>query len=71
MWLFLWRASLFYVFPLLMWGYCHIRGIEFAALDNGVNMHKWLVLLAYSVYVVIWLQVNRYLVHFLHQRSRK
>lgn len=38
MWLFLWRASLLYVFPLLMWAYCRIKGIEFAELDTGVNL---------------------------------
>ena len=47
MWLFLWRASLLYIFPLLMWGYCRIKDIEFAELDTGVNSHKWVVLAAY------------------------
>lgn len=71
MWLFLWRASLLYVFPLLMWGYCRIQDIEFAELDTGVNSHKWLVLAAYLVYVLLWLLANRYLERFLRQRSRK
>ncbi|EKP0300446.1 hypothetical protein JFQ87_003024 [Aeromonas veronii] len=71
MWLFLWRASLLYVFPLLMWGYCRIKDIEFAELDTGVNTHKWVVLAAYLIYVVIWILVNRYLELFLRQRSRK
>ena len=35
MWLFLWRASLLYIFPLLMWAYCRIKEIEFAELDTG------------------------------------
>lgn len=55
MWLFLWRASLLYVFPLLMWAYCRIKDIEFAELDTGVNTHKWVVLAAYLIYVVIWI----------------
>lgn len=71
MWLFLWRASLLYVFPLLMWGYCHIKGIEFVELDNGVNPHKWVVLAAYLIYVMLWLLANRYLELFLRQRGRK
>ena len=53
MWLFLWRASLLYVFPLLMWAYCRIKDIEFAELDTGVNTHKWVVLAAYLIYVVL------------------
>ncbi|PJG60007.1 hypothetical protein [Aeromonas cavernicola] len=71
MWLFLWRASLLYIFPLLMWGYCRIQGIAFVELDTGVNSHKWLVLAAYLVYVLLWLLANRYLVLFLRQRGRK
>ena len=35
MWLFLWRASLLYIFPLLMWAYCRIKDIGFAELDTG------------------------------------
>jgi len=71
MWLFLWRASLLYVFPLLMWTYCRIKGIEFVELDTGVNAHKWVVLAAYLGYVLLWLLANRYLELFLRQRSRK
>lgn len=71
MWLFLWRASLLYVFPLLMWAYCRIKDIEFAELDTGVNTHNWVVLAAYLIYVVLWILVNRYLELFLRQRSRK
>ncbi|MCF5851362.1 MULTISPECIES: hypothetical protein [Aeromonas] len=71
MWLFLWRASLLYVFPLLMLAYCRIKDIEFAELDTGVNTHKWVVLAAYLIYVVLWILVNRYLELFLRQRSRK
>lgn len=71
MWLFLWRASLLYVFPLLMWAYCRIKDIEFAELDTGVNTHKWVVLAAYLIYVGLWILVNRYLELFLRQRSRK
>ena len=71
MWLFLWRASLLYVFPLLMWAYCRIKEIEFAELDTGVNSHKWVVLAAYLIYVLFWLLLNRYLELFLRQRSRR
>ncbi|MCF3096036.1 hypothetical protein [Aeromonas australiensis] len=71
MWLFLWRASLLYVFPLLIWAYCRIQDIEFAELDTGVNSHKWVVLAAYLIYVVLWILVNRYLELFLRQRGRQ
>ncbi|EOD56495.1 hypothetical protein [Aeromonas molluscorum] len=71
MWLFLWRASLLYVFPLLMWGYCRFKEIEFDELDSGVNNHKWVVLAAYLLYVVVWILINRYLLLFLRQRSRR
>ena len=37
MWLFLWRASLLYIFPLLMWAYCRIKDIEFAELDQSLR----------------------------------
>jgi uncharacterized membrane protein len=71
MWLFLWSASLLYIFHLLMWAYCRIKDIEFAELDTGVNSHKWVVLAAYLIYVVLWILANRYLELFLRQRSRK
>lgn len=71
MWLFLWRASLLYIFPLLMWVYCRITGIGFAELDTGVNNHKWVVLGIYLIYVLLWLLLNRYLELLLRQRSRK
>lgn len=71
MWLFLWRASLLYIFPLLMWLYCHLQGIDFEELDIGVNQHKWIVLALYLLYVGGWLLANRYLGMILRQRSRK
>ena len=54
---------------LLMWAYCHLKGIEFSELDTGVNSHKWVVLAAYLLYVLLWLLLNRYLELFLRQRA--
>ena len=38
---------------------------------DRVNSHKWVVLAAYLLYVLIWLLLNRYLELFLRQRGRR
>ncbi|MGL5949230.1 MAG: hypothetical protein ACRCYV_09385 [Aeromonas sp.] len=71
MWLFLWRTSLLYTFPLAIWLYCDLQQIAFHEFDAGRNLHKWIILAMYLGYVTLWLLANRYLVDFLRGQRRK
>lgn len=65
-----WRWSVFLMFPLLLVLYVQVRGVDFADLDNGVNQHKWLIILIYLLYVLVWLRFNRQMKIHLEQRRR-
>ncbi|MBO1520088.1 hypothetical protein [Oceanisphaera pacifica] len=65
-----WRWSVFLMFPLLLLIYVQVRGIPLSAFDNGVNQHKWLIILIYLLYVLLWLRFNRRVTMLLEQRRR-
>ncbi|WP_417617855.1 hypothetical protein [Oceanisphaera sp.] len=65
-----WRWSVFLMFPLLVVLYTQLRGIPLAVFDNGVNQHKWLIILFYLFYVLLWLRFNRRVLALLEQRRR-
>lgn len=54
-----WRWSVFLMFPLLLTGYVQLSGHALSDFDQGVNSHKWLIVVLYLVYVVLWLRLNR------------
>ncbi|MFP2770181.1 hypothetical protein [Oceanisphaera sp. KMM 10153] len=65
-----WRWSVFLMFPLLLFLYSQLRGLPLAEFDNGVNQHKWLIILLYFLYVLLWLRFNRRVLAMLEQRRR-
>ena len=65
-----WRWSVFFMFPLILVLYVEVMGVSFSEFDNGVNQHKWLILLIYLLYVLVWLRVNRQVKAYLEQRRR-
>lgn len=65
-----WRWSVLLMFPLLLWLYCQLTGMSLAEFDNGVNQHKWLIMLCYLLYVLLWLRFNRRVLAMLDQRRR-
>ncbi|MDO2949584.1 hypothetical protein [Aeromonas simiae] len=69
--LFLWRASLLYMFPLIIFTYGRLADVSFEAIDSGVNSHKWVIIGAYLAYSIIWLLANRYLEQLLRRRGRR
>ncbi|GGB53276.1 hypothetical protein GCM10011502_28100 [Oceanisphaera marina] len=58
------------MFPLLVVLYTQLRGVPLAVFDNGVNQHKWLIILFYLLYVLLWLRFNRRVLALLEQRRR-
>lgn len=69
--LFLWRASLLYMFPGVILFYMRLTHVSFIELDSGVNSHKWWVLGLYLAYVLLWVAANRYLAQLLRRRGRR
>ncbi|ART80758.1 hypothetical protein [Oceanisphaera avium] len=65
-----WRWSVFLMFPLLLVAYVELTGVSFAQLDEGTNQHKWVIMLGYLLYVLVWLKLNRHVKAHLEQRSR-
>ena len=65
-----WRWSVFLAFPLLLVLYVQVMGVGFSDFDNGVNQHKWLIILIYLLYVLVWLRFNRQVKIHLEQRRR-
>ena len=58
------------MFPLLLVLYTQAMGVGFNDFDNGVNQHKWLIILVYLLYVLVWLRFNRHVKARLEQRRR-
>lgn len=58
------------MFPLLVMLYTQLRGVPLAVFDSGVNQHKWLIVLFYLLYVLLWLRFNRRVQALLEQRRR-
>ena len=55
--LLLWKLSSVFVIPLIMIGYVMLmnsydESFTFEDLDRGKNLHKWLVLVIYLVYLL-------------------
>ena len=65
-----WRWSVFLMFPLLLMFYVEVMGVSFNDFDDGVNQHKWLIVLFYLLYVLVWLRFNRHVTAFIEQRRR-
>ena len=65
-----WRWSVFFMFPLLLVLYVEVMGISFTDFDDGVNQDKWLIVLIYLLYVLVWLRFNRLVKAYLEQRRR-
>ena len=66
----LWKLSSVFVIPLIMIGYVMVMdsyngGFTFADLDQGKNIHKWLVLAIYLGYLLIWNRSNRFVIAYL------
>ena len=59
----LWKLWLFALFPLVIWLYCFVTGVDFNLVDEGSNYHKWIIFVIYVACLVAWFVVNRTLNH--------
>lgn len=66
----LWKLSSVFVIPLIMVGYVMVinrydESFTFEDLDQGKNFHKWMVLVIYLVYLLLWNRSNKSVVSYL------
>ncbi len=66
----IWRWSVFLMFPLLVIVYSLLTGLPLADFDNGVNRHKWLIVMLYLLYVGVWLKYNPRVSMYLERWGR-
>tara|TARA_R110001583_G_scaffold51161_8_gene159748 strand:+ start:164 stop:415 length:252 start_codon:yes stop_codon:yes gene_type:complete len=66
----LWKLSSVFLLPLIMIGYVMIMNhyddtFTFADLDEGQNLHKWIVLAIYLFYILLWNRSNKRVISYL------
>ncbi|GLS90435.1 hypothetical protein GCM10007916_15020 [Psychromonas marina] len=66
----LWKLSSVFVIPIIMVGYVLVMssndpGFSFADLDQGKNIHKWVVFAIYLAYLLLWNRSNRFVTAYL------
>ena len=66
----LWKLSSVFVIPLIMVGYVmainsYDGSFNFSELDQGKNIHKWLVFAIYLAYILFWNRSNRFVTSYL------
>jgi surface polysaccharide O-acyltransferase-like enzyme len=66
----LWKLSSVFVIPLIIIAYVMVMShydqrFTFAELDQGKNIHKWLVFAIYLAYLLFWNRSNGFVVAYL------
>lgn len=66
----LWKLSSVFVIPLIMIAYVILMNsydanFTFEDLDQGKNVHKWLVFSIYLVYLLLWNRSNKRVISYL------
>lgn len=68
--LLLWKLSSVFVIPLIIFIYVSAMNsynsdFTFQDLDQGKNIHKWLVLALYLLYLLVWNRSNKIVISYL------
>ena len=68
--LLLWKLSTVYIIPIIILLYidllnAYLGEFSFQQLDQGQNIHKWLILAIYLLYLLIWNRSNKHVVSYL------
>jgi len=68
--LLLWKLSSVFVIPLIMLAYVMLmnsydESFTFEDLDQGKNLHKWLVFALYLSYILFWRRSNKRVTSYL------
>ncbi|MCP5076593.1 MAG: hypothetical protein GY951_00830 [Psychromonas sp.] len=66
----LWKLSSVFVIPLIMIGYVMLmnsydESFTFEDVDQGKNLHKWLVFAIYLSYILFWRRSNKRVTSYL------
>lgn len=70
--LLLWKLSTVVIIAVIIWLYVILMNIysgpfTFHHLDNGQNIHKWLVLAIYLFYLLLWNRCNKKVLDYLQR----
>lgn len=68
--LLLWKLSSVFIIPVIIFSYVSIlnsydQTFNFQSLDQGKNIHKWVVLAVYLFYILIWKRSNKIVTSYL------
>ena len=68
--LLLWKLSSVFIIPIIIVSYVAILNsydstFDFQQLDQGKNIHKWVVLAIYLSYLLIWNRSNKLVTSYL------
>ncbi|AGH80085.1 hypothetical protein PCNPT3_00715 [Psychromonas sp. CNPT3] len=68
--LLIWKLSSVFVIPLIMFLYVYIlqqsdASFTFQTLDQGSNIHKWIVFAIYLLYLGLWKLSNKSVIYYL------
>jgi len=59
-----WKLSTVYILPIIIYLYLKLMtfytgNFTFQQLDEGINIHKWMVVCIYLLYLLLWKSVNK------------
>jgi len=65
-----WKLSTVFVIPIIIHFYIsvmslYIEGFDFLVLDQGQNIHKWIVFALYLLYLLVWKAGNNIITGYL------
>ena len=65
-----WKLSTVYVLPIIIYLYLKLMtfytgDFTFMQLDEGINVHKWVVVCIYLLYLLLWKSVNKKVSNYL------
>lgn len=69
--LLLWKLSTVFIIPIIIQLYIKVidgyfvSGFTFQDLDQGQNIHKWVILAIYLLYLLFWNRSNKHVVSYL------
>jgi len=59
-----WKLSTVFTLPVIIYFYLMLMTLyadnfSFQQLDEGINIHKWIVVIIYLIYLLLWKTVNK------------
>lgn len=68
--LLVWKLSSVFIIPVIIFSYILVaqsydQNFNFQSLDQGKNIHKWVVLAIYLAYILVWNRSNKLVISYL------